>query len=439
MFLQPHHFQQEARHVEHLVDARARAAAPFGWGHAELVLDEGLLALGRLGIARASGVLPDGTPFSIPQLDQMPAPLVVPADCANEIVYLAAPLAREGATEVAFSNGGNGSDGGAEAMCRFRAHDEDLRDHTNAQDDPEPVQTGALALRLLRERDASDAFARLGVARVVERRADQQVVLDRGYVAPQFRIDASGQLSATASLLHGQVQQRAKQLAAELGQQLGHGVSELAEFLRLQSLNRAEPVLRQFAAAPGVHPRELHLALLQLAGDLATFSSESRMPLEYPTYRHDDLRATFAPLIDELRRLLSVVPQRTARRIELIERAHGVRIAVVGEAELPRGASLVLAANAAMPAEQLRTRFASQSTLGPVDRIGALVNSHLPGIAMRSLAVAPRQLPYHAGFHYFELDRSGELWKQVERAGALALFVAGDFPELELELWSIRQ
>ena len=60
-------------------------------------------------------------------------------------------------------------------------------------------------------------------------------------------------------------------------------------------------------------------------------------------------------------------------------------------------------------------------------------------MVLRLLPTAPRQLPFHAGFHYFELDRGGDLWKQIERSGSLALHVAGDFPGLELELWAIRQ
>ena len=102
-------------------------------------------------------------------------------------------------------------------------------------------------------------------------------------------------------------------------------------------------------------------------------------------------------------------------------------------------ASFVIAVNAQVSAEQLRQRFPAQSKLGPVDRIRDLVNLQLPGIGLRALPVAPRQLPFHAGFHYFELDRGGELWKQLERSGSLALHVAGDFPGLELELWAIRQ
>ena len=101
--------------------------------------------------------------------------------------------------------------------------------------------------------------------------------------------------------------------------------------------------------------------------------------------------------------------------------------------------NFVLAVNAQMPSDQLRQRFPAQSKLGPVDRIRDLVNLQLPGIGLRALPTAPRQLPFHAGFHSFELDRGGDLWKQFERSGSLALHVAGDFPGLELELWAIRQ
>jgi type VI secretion system protein ImpJ len=432
MFLLPHHFQQEARYVEHLVEMRVRAAGPHAWGFAELVLDEGLLAMGRVGLVRASGVLPDGTPFLVPQIDAVPVPLEVPADMKGELVVLAAPLSREGVTEVSF----NGA--APDELTRYQAVDEELRDHTNASDEPEPVQTGALRLRLMRARDAGEGHAVLGVARVAERRADHQVVLDRAYVPPQTRIDATPQLSALASLLQGLVQQRAQLLAARMGQ-LAHGVSELADFLMLQSLNRALPVLRQHAGAPSVHPQELHRSCLQLAGDLATLLTDNRHPRDYPLYRHDDLQGSFAPVVDDLRRMLSTVIDRNAEQIELIDRTHGVRTAVIPDPEMMRNGSFVLAVNAQLPAEQVRVRFPTQSKLGPVDRIRDLVNLQLPGIALRSLPVAPRQLPFHAGFHYFELDRGGDLWKQLERNGSLALHVAGDFPGLELELWAIRQ
>ena len=432
MFLLPHHFQQEARHLDYRLEMLARAAGPHGWGFFELALDEGLLAVGKLGLARASGILPDGTPFSIPRHDAALAPLEVPADMKGELVYLALPLAREGVTQVGFD------EAPSPELLRWRATSEELRDHTNAADEPEPVQTGRLDLRWLRARAAAEGYALLGVARVIERRSDNQVLLDRDYIAPQTRIDASQQLAAHASQLHGLIQQRARALAARMGQ-LSHGVSEMSDFLMLQALNRAEPLFRQHALGPSSHPRELHACCLQLAGDLATFTSQARHTAEYPMYQHEDLHATFAPLVLALRGMLSTVLERNALQLELVDRSHGVRMAVFPDATLARSSNLILAVNAQMPAEQLRIRFPAQSKLGPADRLRDLVNLQLPGITLRSLPTAPRQLPFHAGFHYFELDRGGELWKQLERSGSLALHVAGDFPALELELWAIKQ
>lgn len=432
MFLQPHHFQQEARYVEHLVDVRVRAAQPHGWGFAELVLDEAGLAMGRLGLLRASGTLPDGSPFAFPSLEAAPAAFEVPADLKGEVIYLAAPVARPGTNEFDL-----GLDEGAD-MARYRAVTEEVRDQSHASDDPEPIQTAELSLRLLRARDRTDGFAAVGVARVLERRSDGQLVLDRNYIAPQTRIEASGQLSALAALLHGLVRQRTSALAGRMGQ-LSHGVSEMAEFLMLLALNRAEPWFHQLAGSPGAHPREMYLACLELAGELATFSTDQRVPPAYPMYQHDDLQTVFAPVVEDLRRYLSSVLERHAIQIELVERSHGVRTAVVRDLDLLRSAGFVLAVSAQVPGEQLRQRFPAQSKLGPVDRIRDLVNLQLPGVVMRSLPAVPRELPFHAGFHYFELERSGELWKQLERSGSMALHVAGDFPGLELELWAIRQ
>jgi type VI secretion system protein ImpJ len=432
MFLQPHHFQQEARFFEHLVDARVGAAYPHAWGFVELVLDEAQLATGKIALSRAQGVLPDGSPFSMPDGDPLPPPLPLGVEVHDELIVLAAPRARPGVTEVDFG------DGTADGHSRYRVVDKDVRDQTRASDDPEPVQLGALRLSLLRQRDATDAYAPLGVVRVIERRPDGQVVLDRNYIAPQTRIDASGQLSSAASLLHGLVRQRAQALAAGMGQ-LGNGVSEVADFLMLQVLNRAEPLLHQCAAAPTMHPWPFYAACLQLAGEMATFARAERQPPEYPAYRHDALQQVFTPVLQDLREYLSAVIQRHAMQIELTDRGHGVSTAVVADGELLRSAGFVLAVRSQMPAEQLRQRFPAQSKVGPVDRIKDLVNLQLPGITLRSLPVAPRQLPYHAGSHYFEFERQGELWKQFERSGNLALHVAGSFPALELELWAVRQ
>jgi type VI secretion system protein ImpJ len=50
----------------------------------------------------------------------------------------------------------------------------------------------------------------------------------------------------------------------------------------------------------------------------------------------------------------------------------------------------------------------------------------------------PRQIPFHAGFVYFELDQTHELWRQLKDSGGIALHVAGDFPGIAMKLWAVR-
>jgi type VI secretion system protein ImpJ len=98
----------------------------------------------------------------------------------------------------------------------------------------------------------------------------------------------------------------------------------------------------------------------------------------------------------------------------------------------------VLTVQADMPSEELRRLFPSQVKIGAVEQIRELVNSQLPGIVVRALPVAPRQIPFYAGASYFELDRNSPHWQQMQSSGGFALHISGEFPNIRLELWAIR-
>jgi type VI secretion system protein ImpJ len=143
-------------------------------------------------------------------------------------------------------------------------------------------------------------------------------------------------------------------------------------------------------------------------------------------------------VVTDIRRSLSTVLERNAIPIELSDKGFGLRVASIPDIELLRSARFVLAAKAHLPSERLQGLLPTLTKIGPVERIRDLVNLNLPGIALLGLPVAPRQLPYHAGFLYFELARDSDLWKSAEQAGALALHIAREFPGLELEFWALR-
>ncbi|GAA4333560.1 type VI secretion system baseplate subunit TssK [Pigmentiphaga soli] len=431
LFLQPQHFQQHDRHIERLVRAHAEATQPYGWGFTELALDEAALRIGKIVLASARGVLPDGTPFELPAEEEAPPPLDVPADAKNELVSLAVLVARPGAKEADIGGGG---DAGA---LRYAVRHAAVGDNTVGADGRADMQLGSPRLMLLLARDLTDAHAALGAARIVERRADNRVDLDAAYVPPMLHAGASPVLASYVREILGMLHQRGDALAARMIQPGRGGVAEIADFLMLQTVNRYEPLFAHLPQPSPLHPERLYATLLQLAGDLAAFRSQRRPPA-FPAYRHDDLQASFRPVMQDIRDSLSMVMEQNAVAIELQDRRHGVRVATIGDLELVRTASFVLAVNAHLPGDALRVRFPTQVKIGPVERIRDLVNLQLPGVGLRPLPVAPRQIPYHAGFNYFELDRANDLWKQLERTGNLAMHIAGEFPGLELEFWAIR-
>jgi type VI secretion system protein ImpJ len=125
--------------------------------------------------------------------------------------------------------------------------------------------------------------------------------------------------------------------------------------------------------------------------------------------------------------------------IAIEPRKYGISVGVIADRKLIGNAEFVLAVNADIPAEKLRRHFAGQAKIGPVEEIRQLVNSALPGIGLRPLPVAPRQIPYHAGVVYFEVDPSSAYWGKMTTSGGIAIHVSGDYPGLRMELWAIRQ
>ncbi|WP_028105123.1 type VI secretion system baseplate subunit TssK [Pseudoduganella violaceinigra] len=430
MFLQPQHFQQHERYLEKLIEARSRPARSHSWGFLTMEVDEAALAMGKVVLATGSGLFPDGTPFDFPSTHSAPAPLNIPASARDQLVMLAVPMRRKGCSES------DANSAGEDKLARYHVTELDVADSTSSNS--APIQVGQMRLSLLLESERTEAYACLGVLRLSERRADNRLLLDKHYIPPSLAIRDNAALAGYCNEIHGLLHQRGEELAAQLAQPGRGGVAEVADFMLLQAVNRHEPVFAHYCRTALFHPEELFVAMLSLAGDLATFSRENRRPQSHPAYQHDNLAQTFAPIMAELRSALSMVLHRSAVPIELQDRKYGVRLAQLPDRDLLKSAGFVLAVNAQMPSETLRARFPSQVKVGPVERIRDLVNLALPGIPLHSMPVAPRQIPYHAGFNYFEIERGGELWDQLERSGGLAMHIAGEFPGLELEFWAIK-
>jgi type VI secretion system protein ImpJ len=431
LFLQPQHLQQQERYFERLVRASTVGLTPFGYGLAQVDIDTDLLALGKLAVRSASGILPDGTPFSIPDDTDHPAPIDLPETVRNAVIHLILPTRLPGAVETAPADQ-------LETTARFWVGEHDAIDTNAGYQSSATVPIGKLRLKYALP-DGRAGNVSLGLANVVEVRSDRAIVLDEGYIPPVLMCGASSLLRGFVSQLQGLLHHRAEALAGRVSESATRGAAEIADYLLLQVCNRYEPLVTHLAASVSqVHPESLYRVLVSLAGELATFTESRKRPPVFPPYRHDDLSATFRPVIAALRQALSAVLEQTAIPIPLQERRHGIRVGPITDRSLVTDATWVLVVKAQLPPETLRRSFPNQVKIGPVEQIVDLINVALPGIAISALPVVPRQLPYYAGRSYFELDRSGPYWAALARSGGIAIHITGDLPGLEIECWAIR-
>lgn len=430
MFIRAQHFQQESRYGEGQARHLFRSLRGYGWGFLRLRLNHDLLSIGQFAIEQATGIFPDGTPFELSAADDMLPPLQLDAGVRDQTIYLTLPAQQPGALEAA--------NAGAENLTRYIAQDVDVVDSNAMESTVAPITVGTLRLRYALQDSDRGGWLSLGAARISEVRSDNTVVLDDTYIPPLLDSRVSSVISGLLTEVVGLLNHRGQAIAGRLTAGSEGTSGELHDTLMLQTINRWQPLFTHLSSAAGIHTETAYTNLVCLTSELATFTRADHQPPAFPAYDHDNLQASFGPVMTILRQSLTAVLDRGALTIPLTKQRYNIRVAETPDRAIYSTYTFILAARADMPTETLRQGLLGQTKAGPVEQIRELVNAALPGIRLQALATAPRQIPYHTGKAYFELDRSSPVWQQIASSSALAIHVAGDFPGIELELWAIK-
>jgi len=431
LFLRPQHFQQQTRYFERSLETRCAALRAHSWGCVELDIERDLLAIGKFGLRRASGVFPDGTAFRMPDDEPLPPALDIGSTVRDETVFLALPVRQPSSFEVDRAATQNN-------IVRHSIREFEIRDTTSDAGGTALLEVAPLRARLMLSHEPLEGYARVPIAQITERRADQRVVLNDAFIPTVLDARMAQVLATFLVELQGLLHQRGEALAGRVSATGRGGTAEIADFLMLQAINRYEPLATHLVSGGVLHPEDFYRLCVSMAGELATFTSTSKRPVALPPYLHEQLRESFEPVMAALRVAFGTVLDQSAIAIPIEPKKYGLSLAVVADRTLYKSAVFILAVRADMPSEELRQRFPAQLKIAPAEKIRDHVNLGLPGIALHAVPVAPRQIPYHAGFVYFELDQSSELWGQLANSGGIGMHVAGEFPGLKMELWAIR-
>jgi type VI secretion system ImpJ/VasE family protein len=431
MFLRPQHFQAQDRFFDQEANARMAGTGPYRWGLIELAIDEDLAALGKFAVIRCKGILPDGTPFSIP--DQMPPPpaLEIPADSRDAVIHLTLPAAQVGAIEFRDAES-------SAAEARFLVVEAEIGDAFAVERTVESVDMGIPNLRFGVTRDQTYGRITLGLCRVREV-SNKRLMIDDRYIPPTLDIAAATRLRGGLADILGRAQQRAEELALRAVEATDGGAETFSSFLLLQALNRWVPVLSHLDAMPMIHPERLFETLSSLAGEIATLVRPDRRAPSLPAYGHDNPQICFDPLFDLLQSMLSAVFDRSALQMPLENAGPGAYISTIRDHGLYKTGYFYLAVAAAAPLEEVRAHFPAVAKIGSVQKMRQIVDSALPGVPLRHVPTPPPQLRILPGYVYFELDRGVADWSDFATAPALGLHVAGEWPDLKLELWCVKR
>jgi type VI secretion system protein ImpJ len=343
------------------------------------------------------------------------------------VVYLAVPEHRVGGRNVA-----EGLDGGA----RFRS-EVVLRRDENTGLAEKPIRVARSNLRLLAEGESHAGSVTLPVARLL-RGAGGAPELDTTFIPPLVDIAASPRLSTLVRRLLELLTARSAALAGMRRQRRGgvaeFGVSDVANFWLLYTVNSQLPRFRHFLESGRGHPAALYGAMTELAGALTASFSTNLQPADLPAYDHLDLTGCFERLDDQVRSLLDTAVPAQHVSLPLRSTETSVHAVALDQDRYLEATGMYLAVAARNRSEELVRRVPQLLKVSSADRIEQLIRRALPGVELTHTADPPSAIPVRLDRQYFALERSGEDWDAVRRSRHLAVYVPGDLEDPHLEL-----
>lgn len=428
MFLKPHHLQQADQFQDARLAYHVRALNAFHWGVAKLQVDVDALENMMFRLVACDVVMPDGLVVRMPDdavveersfQDEFP-----PAAAALDVYLTVRALAGEAP--------------GAERYAREIESRRDLLMRDNEASVEFLVPRAQL---LFAAGSADERLAGLQWIKIAQvRRTGRQV--PRFELVPSF-VPAALCLQASAPLARAMTDVLERLVAAsttfgqfrrERGPEaLGYGVGDLEQLLARVTINQFAPAFMHALLNDGIHPYAAYGLLAGLRGALTAYFPDEDVTA-FPAYDHTDLGGCFARLGDDVRRLLErLLPQ---HYVEMpLSRQNETFSTQVDEGLFPRTGVWVLGLSG-LDEEAVRRRM-NDAKVTSVQDMPQLVNYASNGVPVRYVVQPPAQIPRYAGWTYFEVSSSHDLWKRIKDDASFALHLINAEPQLEGRLFAV--
>ncbi|MCX7727055.1 MAG: type VI secretion system baseplate subunit TssK [Chitinispirillaceae bacterium] len=438
MFLQPQHFQQLERYFFNTINSRMGIYHPFFYGVLEVEIDRDALVNSLFTLTRCTGILPDGTIFSMPREDTAPTARsfadFFSHDQNSLDVFLALPLVLTNKPNVS-----SAATGESYYNLRYKSKMANISDEVFGTQRKE-IEIGLLNFQILFGGESLDDFSTLQIARL-KRAPNGQITIEDNYIPPLLHIGGSRFLMSMLRSLLEMLVAKCNSLAQGRRQVEGgfaeFSSSEETAFRLLETLSTYTPLLNYHFNTPVIHPFELYTLLMMFAGSLSTFSTEVSLK-DFPKYNHHNLSATYLTLIKIIRTVLEADISAACITIPVEQINQAVYMAKVPDEKLFKTAKFYFGVSAKVPEKELIVGVLQRIKMSSRDRLELLISSAMPGLPLKHCLTVPEELSTKPGYLYFSLDQNNPFWEGIKTSGTIAFYFPNNFPELKMELLALK-
>lgn len=432
MFMMPQHFQQQTRFHTWQSEQMVQALSPFAWGVRELLIDTPHLQRGEFVVTQFAGILPSGTWISLDPQEAKPLRLELRDVVLPTNVYIG--------QLKSFSSQKDGDPEAENAFGQYRYRTERVatRDCFSQQNSEAEVILAVPNLVLKTDQEDLSDYDVLPIAQVTAISLQGAITLDENFIPPLLSLQGSATLLEWIKDIHHWLLKRRDKILNRLVGVSHSGVANVNELLFLQLLNRYQPLLNQYQSNELTSPWAVYQVLVQMMGELATFTHPTRYYPENRVYQHRHLTQSFAGLKQDIQTALNYMFEEAATRIPLNQEQYGLLVAQIDKSVFQTYKRFIVAITGNLEQARLTEQVPKHLKIGSGHRIRDMVNLHIPGVKLHLVAQAPREIPFQSDRLYFELETSSPRWQEIVATGSLVMHLGCDISGFQANLWAIK-
>lgn len=399
------------------------------WGIEQLVIDQDGLINGMFRIKRCVAIFKNGEIIHFDESEEGTLNYKIDAESAKQTlaIYLALPL-------------GNQVEGLSNYPKPFgpATYLADFQQQSDCYD-PRRQKQIILArpqLCLMSELEVDSQYETLKVA-VLYRLTNGQFEINKDYIPPVLKLQAHERLRGYIQNSMDRISAyiriiRERQKKIQLNP-LDREKNEFRYIDLLQILWGAEQRLKCYLSAMNGHPYECYLAIIDLISGLQSFVESDDIE-NIVAYDHDDLTKCFERIYQVLNVLLQKAVPTYAHWLKLNKISKTTYQITNIEKEYLEKAQLFLAVHHLSDSNEWIAQFIRVTKVAPISLLESVITTALPGIKLIHQYKLPTRLTAKAGYEYFYLEPTGQIWQQMQAEKNLSIFIPQAFEQSQIEL-----